>query len=143
MNKKLVCLILAGAMLFAVAGCEDSKPVISDDTFFDEYYDEMIDSGVFDDWNDFDIPVVVDNDVATEIDTYTEDEFVEEFGPIELKYESMNEKVATVKDGVIAAKGIGQTNIIVKFKTMPSVFEIITVNVEKEIEKRQDYLLCL
>ena len=47
---------------------------------FDEYYDEMIDSGVFDGWNDFDIPSVVDNDVVNEIDTYTEDEYVEEFG---------------------------------------------------------------
>ena len=47
---------------------------------FDEYYDEMIDSGVFDDWDDFDIPSVVDNDVVNEIDTYTEDEYVEEFG---------------------------------------------------------------
>lgn len=58
----------------------------------------------------------------------------EEFGSIELKYESMDKSVATVKDGVIAATGIGQTNIIVKIKTMPSVFEIITVNVEKEIK---------
>ena len=32
--KRLACFILAAAMLFAVAGCEDSKPVISDDTFF-------------------------------------------------------------------------------------------------------------
>lgn len=47
---------------------------------FSEYYDEMIDSGVFDDWDDFDIPSVVDNDVVNEIDTYTEDEYVEEFG---------------------------------------------------------------
>lgn len=47
---------------------------------FNEYYDELIDSGAFDNWNDFDIPVVVDNDVVNEIDTYTEDEYVEEFG---------------------------------------------------------------
>lgn len=50
---------------------------------FNEYYDEMIDSGVFDDWDDFDIPSVVDNDVVNEIDTYTEDEYVEEFGTID------------------------------------------------------------
>lgn len=54
-----------------------------DDRAFDEYYDELIDSGVFDDWKDFDIPAVVDNDVVNEIDTYTEDEFVEEFGTID------------------------------------------------------------
>lgn len=41
--KRLACFILAAAMLFAVAGCEDSKPVISDDTFYDEYYDEGTD----------------------------------------------------------------------------------------------------
>ena len=50
---------------------------------FSEYYDEMIDSGVFDDWDDFDIPAVVDNDVVNEIDTYTEDEYVKEFGTID------------------------------------------------------------
>ncbi len=47
---------------------------------FNEYYDEMIDSGVFDNWNDFDISAVVDNDVVNEIDTYTEDGYIEEFG---------------------------------------------------------------
>lgn len=52
-----------------------------DDTeAFSEYYDEMIDSGVFDDWDDFNIASVVDNDVVNEIDTYTEDEYAEEFG---------------------------------------------------------------
>lgn len=50
---------------------------------FNEYYDEMIDSGVFDDWDDFDIPAVVDNDVVNEIDTYTEEEYVKEFGTID------------------------------------------------------------
>lgn len=54
-----------------------------DEEAFCEYYCEMIDSGVFDDWNDFDIPAVVDNDVVNEIDTYTEDEYVEEFGTID------------------------------------------------------------
>ena len=50
---------------------------------FSEYYDEMIDSGVFDDWDDFNIAGVVDNDVVNEIDTYTEDEYVKEFGTID------------------------------------------------------------
>ena len=50
---------------------------------FSEYYDELIDSGAFDDWNDFDIAAVVDNDVVNEIDTYTEDEYVKEFGTID------------------------------------------------------------
>ena len=43
MFKKLICLFLAAVMLFAVAGCKESKPVISDDTFYDEYYDEETD----------------------------------------------------------------------------------------------------
>ena len=50
---------------------------------FSEYYDEMIDAGAFDNWKDFDIPAVVDNDVVNEIDTYTEDEYVKEFGTID------------------------------------------------------------
>jgi hypothetical protein len=54
-----------------------------DSEAFSEYYDEMIDAGVFDDWDDFDIPSVVDNDVVNEIDTYTEDEYVKEFGTID------------------------------------------------------------
>lgn len=51
-----------------------------DEEAFNEYYDEIIDSGVFDDWDEFDIPAVVDNDVVNEIDTYTEDEYAEEYG---------------------------------------------------------------
>jgi hypothetical protein len=58
----------------------------------------MIDSGVFDDWNDFDIPVVVDNDVVNEIDTYAEDEFVEEFGPID---ENEDRILFTASNGII------------------------------------------
>lgn len=54
-----------------------------DEEAFNEYYDEMIDSGVFDNWKNFDIPAVVDNDVVNEINTYTEDEFVEDFGNID------------------------------------------------------------
>ena len=54
-----------------------------DEEAFSEYYDEMVDSGAFDDWEDFDIPTVVDNDVINEIDTYTEDEYVKEFGTID------------------------------------------------------------
>ncbi len=54
-----------------------------DEEAFCEYYDELIDSGVFDDWDNFDIHAVVDNDVVNEIDTYTEDEFIEEYGPID------------------------------------------------------------
>lgn len=50
---------------------------------FNEYYDEMIDSGAFDNWDDFNIANVVDNDVVNEIDTYTEDEYVAEFGTID------------------------------------------------------------
>ena len=47
---------------------------------FCEYYDELVDEGVFDDWDDFNIAGVVDNDVVNEIDTYTEEEIIEEFG---------------------------------------------------------------
>jgi hypothetical protein len=50
---------------------------------FCEYYDEQIDSGVYDGWKDFNIAMVVDNDVVNEIDTYTEDEYVKEFGTID------------------------------------------------------------
>lgn len=49
MFKKLICLFLAGAMLFAVVGCKDSKTVISDDSFYDDYYDGET---VSDDMND-------------------------------------------------------------------------------------------
>ena len=55
----------------------------ADATAFSEYYDELIDGGVYDDWDDFNIASVVDNDVVNEIDTYTEDEYVEEFGTID------------------------------------------------------------
>ena len=47
---------------------------------FCEYYDEMVDAGAFDDWDNFNIPEVVDNDVVNEINTYTQDEYVDEFG---------------------------------------------------------------
>lgn len=54
-----------------------------DEVAFCEYYDDMVDAGAFDGWTDFDIPAVVDNDVVNEIDTYTEDEYVKEFGTID------------------------------------------------------------
>lgn len=53
-----------------------------DEEAFNEYYDDMIDSGIFDD-AELDIPLIVDNDVVNEIDTYTEDEYVKEFGTID------------------------------------------------------------
>ena len=51
MFKKLICLFLAGAMLFAVVGCKNSKTVISDDSFYDDYYDGDTDSGDMNDNN--------------------------------------------------------------------------------------------
>lgn len=51
-----------------------------------------------------------------------------------LVYESLNDNVATVSNGIITAKEIGNTNIIVKLVEMPSIFKVINVNVEKEIE---------
>lgn len=71
---------------------------------FSEYYDELIDSEVFDNWNDFDIPSVVDNDVVNEIDTYTEDEFVEEFGPID---ENEDRILFTASNGIILVSARG------------------------------------
>lgn len=54
-----------------------------DEEAFNEYYAEMVESGAFDGANDFNIAVIVDNDVVNEIDTYTEDEYVKEFGIID------------------------------------------------------------
>ena len=51
MFKKLICLFLAGAMLFAVVGCKNSKTVISDDSFYDDYYDGDTVSGDMNDNN--------------------------------------------------------------------------------------------
>ena len=54
-----------------------------DVTAFSEYYSDLIDSGAFDNYKDLDVPVIVDNDVVNEIDTYTEDDYVREFGTID------------------------------------------------------------
>jgi hypothetical protein len=54
-----------------------------DEEAFNEYYAEMVDSGVFDGMQDFNVANIVDNDVVNEIDTYTEDEYVKEFGTID------------------------------------------------------------
>ena len=75
-----------------------------DEEAFNEYYDEMIESGVFDNWKDFDIPAVVDNDVVNEIDTYTEDEFVEEFGPID---ENSDRILFQASNGIILVSARG------------------------------------
>lgn len=71
---------------------------------FSEYYDEMIDSGAFDGWKDFDIPSVVDNDIVNEIDTYTEDEFIDTFGSME---ENEDRILFVASNGIILVSARG------------------------------------
>lgn len=44
---------------------------------FQDYYDELVDDGVFDDMKDFNVAVIVDNDIINNIDVLDKDELAE------------------------------------------------------------------
>lgn len=67
---------------------------------FNQYYDDLIDGGVFDDWKDFDIAAVVDNDVVNYIDTYTAEEFEETFGVSPTSPEGRDRVIFTATNGI-------------------------------------------
>lgn len=57
---------------------ENSVPYGARNLWWD-FYEERVNDGFYDDMEDFDVKVIVDNDIVNYFSTFTRDEFISEF----------------------------------------------------------------